>query len=48
MTVDLEIFFAGLRSDEILQKFYELDDLLSKPLDQVLAYARTLEGAIKR
>ena len=28
-----DIFVAGLQSDEILQKFYELDDLLSKPLD---------------
>ena len=29
----------------MLQKFYEKEDLLTQTLDQVLTFARTLEGA---
>ena len=41
-----DIFVAGLCNDEMLQKFYERDNLLTTPLEQVLAFARTLESAM--
>ena len=41
-----DIFVAGLRNDEMLQKFYERDNLLTTPLEQVLAFARMLESAM--
>ena len=41
-----DIFVAGLRNDEMLQKFYERDNLLTTPLEEVLAFARTLESAM--
>ena len=41
-----DIFVAGMRNDEMLQKFYERDNLLTTPLEQVLAFARTLESAM--
>jgi hypothetical protein len=40
-----DIFVAGLCKDDMLLKFYEKDDLLSQTLDQVVTYARSLEGA---
>ena len=41
-----DIFVAGLRNDEMLQKFYERDNLLTTPLEQVLAFTRMLESAM--
>ena len=40
-----DVFVAGLRDEMMLQKFYENENLLSQTLDQVLTFARTLEGA---
>ena len=41
-----DIFVAGLRNDEMLQKFHERDNLLTTPLEQVLAFGRTFESAM--
>ena len=40
-----DIFVAGLRKDQMLEKFYEKDDLLSRSLEQVFADALVFEGA---
>ena len=36
---------AGLHDDQMLQKLYEKENLLTLTLDQVLTLARTLKGA---
>ena len=40
-----DIFVAGLCDDTMWQKFYEKDDLLTQSLDEVLVFARPIEGA---